>query len=74
MEPRTHIGIVLVTTGVIFVLAGLAVLTFGNLPLLGRLPGDITINGHGWSFHFPIVTGLILSIVLTLILNLIFRR
>jgi len=40
---------------------------------LGRLPGDIHIEGKHGSFYFPIVTSILLSIVLTVILNLIAR-
>ena len=39
---------------------------------LGRLPGDIRMRGHGWSFSFPIVTCIIISIVLTVLLNVFF--
>lgn len=44
-----------------------------NLPL-GRLPGDFHWQGKGWSVHFPLVTMLILSLLLTLLLNLFWRR
>lgn len=44
-----------------------------NLPL-GRLPGDFNWQGKGWSVHFPLATMIILSILLTLLLNLFFRR
>ena len=40
---------------------------------LGRLPGDIHIEREGFTFYFPLMTGLIISIVITLILW-IFRR
>lgn len=61
------------------ILAGLALLIIGfawpwvsKLPL-GRLPGDIHIVRDGFSFHFPLVTSLVVSVVLT-ILFWIFRR
>jgi len=60
-------GIVLIIIGAI--LFGLAKL---NIPL-GRLPGDIHIEGANGSFYFPLVTCIILSVVLTVILNLIGR-
>ena len=40
---------------------------------LGRLPGDIHIERDGFSFHFPIVTCVIISLLLSLALS-IFRR
>lgn len=59
-------GIVLVGAGVIFLFAR---------PLhLGSLPGDITFSGKGWQATFLIGTSLVLSIVLTLVLNLFLRR
>ncbi|NII12060.1 DUF2905 domain-containing protein [Oleiagrimonas sp. C23AA] len=36
---------------------------------LGRLPGDIHVQREGFSFHFPIVTCLIISVVLSLLLR-----
>lgn len=74
MEPRFLIGIILVITGIFLVIAGLCFMYIDKIPMVGRLPGDISIHGKGWSFHFPIVTALILSIILTIILNLFFRR
>jgi hypothetical protein len=40
---------------------------------LGRLPGDIHIEGRNGSFYFPIVTSILLSVVLTIVLNVIAR-
>jgi hypothetical protein len=74
MEPRSQLGLMLIVLGVLLVAGGFAVMYLDKLTWLGRLPGDLNITGKGWSFHFPIVTGLILSIILTIILNLIFRR
>lgn len=63
----------------ILIVAGLALLAIGlgwpwlsKLPF-GRLPGDIHIVRDGFSFHFPIVTCVVISLVLTL-LFWIFRR
>ncbi len=41
-----------------------------GLPL-GRLPGDIRIEGENGSFYFPLATSLLLSLVLSLLLNLL---
>jgi ribose/xylose/arabinose/galactoside ABC-type transport system permease subunit len=57
----------LITLGVLFVLAGLAWPWLSRLPW-GRLPGDFSIEREGFSFHFPLMTSLIVSIVLSLIL------
>jgi hypothetical protein len=44
-----------------------------NLPL-GRLPGDFQWKGDNWAVYFPFMTMLILSALLTLLLNLFFRH
>ena len=61
---------VLITAGVVLVLAG--VLVKLGAPL-GRLPGDIVIQRGGGTFYFPIVTCLLVSVVLSLV-ALILKR
>ncbi len=39
----------------------------------GRLPGDLHVRGERWSFHFPLVTCILLSIALTIVVNLVGR-
>jgi hypothetical protein len=68
-----ELGRVLLILGVLLaIVGGLAVLGV-RLPF-GRLPGDIAIEGERGAFYFPIVTMLIISIVLTVIVNLFIRR
>lgn len=43
-----------------------------GLPL-GRLPGDIRIEGENDSFYFPIATSILVSVLLTIVLNVIIR-
>lgn len=40
---------------------------------LGRLPGDIRIEGENGSFYFPITSSILVSVLLTILLNLISR-
>lgn len=40
---------------------------------LGRLPGDIRIEGQNGSFYFPVTSSILVSVILTIVLNLIFR-
>lgn len=58
---------------VLFLLGGGLYLSskFG-LPL-GRLPGDIRIEGENGSFYFPVTTSILASVVLTIVLNIISR-
>jgi hypothetical protein len=59
--------------GGLIALAGLVMVVGGRLPL-GRLPGDISGSRGGVTFYFPLGTSLLLSVVLTLVLNLLVRR
>jgi uncharacterized protein HemY len=57
---------VLIVVGLL--IAGIGVLMSLGVPL-GRLPGDITVRRGSVSFHFPVVTCIVLSVVLTLVLS-----
>ena len=69
-----EIGKLLIIVGGFIVIVGLFLALGLRIPYLGKLPGDISINRGNVHFYFPIVTGLLLSLVLTLLLNLFFRR
>ena len=65
--------------GIIFLGLTLAfiggVLTFvSKIPFLGKFPGDILIKRDNFTFYFPLVTCLVLSILLTIILNFLMKR
>jgi hypothetical protein len=62
----------LVAAGLALVIVGLAWPWISKLPF-GRLPGDIHIVRDGFSFHFPIVTCVVISLLVS-ILFAIFRR
>jgi hypothetical protein len=66
-------GKVLVFTGVVLTIAGVLLWSGFGKGWLGRLPGDMHIERGGSGFYFPIVTCILISIVLTILLN-IFRR
>lgn len=62
------------TLAAALVLAGLIVLALTRLHLpLGRLPGDLSWRGRGWSVSVPLATSLLLSVVFSLILWAISR-
>ena len=63
----------LILIGALFLAAGLAWPWLRRLPPFGRLPGDIHVVREGFGFHFPIMTCIVISLVVTLILW-IFRR
>lgn len=57
----------LIILGILMLVMGLLWPWLSQLPL-GRLPGDFHIERENFSFHFPLMTGLVISIVLTLIM------
>jgi len=67
------VGKLFIFLGAFLVLLGGIMVVGGKLFGLGRLPGDIFIQKGNFSFYFPLVTCIILSILLTVILNLIRR-
>jgi hypothetical protein len=69
------VGRVLILAGVALVVLGLIVIGADRAGIrLGRLPGDIRIEGKGGGFYFPIVTCILLSVLLTVISWLFHRR
>ena len=66
------LGRMLILLGGIFLLVGIALTAFGGLGL-GRLPGDLVYRRGNFTFYFPLMTSILLSIALSLLLWL-FRR
>jgi hypothetical protein len=64
--------IVLLIGAVLVVVGGLSVLGV-RLPI-GRLPGDIAIEGKNGAFYFPLTTMILASVILTVLWNLLSRR
>ena len=69
-----EMGKLLIVAGLTIAALGLALLIAGRIPWLGQLPGDINVERKDVSFHFPIVTCIIISLVLTILLNLFMRK
>lgn len=70
------IGRIMLVLGIIIAVCGGLLMLLGNLPFfrnLGNLPGDIRIQGEGFSCFIPIISMIIISIVLTVLLNIIIR-
>ncbi len=68
------IGKALVLFGVVLITVGVLVQLFQKVPWIGRLPGDIYIKRENISFYFPLATSLLISLILTLLLNLFGRK
>lgn len=71
------LGRTFIFLGFILVVVGVVILASNrfNLPL-GRLPGDFTWRGRGWSVSFPLATSILVSVLLSVLLWAIsrFRR
>lgn len=69
-----NIGRTIIIFGIALIFVGMLVYGLGkfNLPL-GRLPGDIRIEGRNGSFYFPVTTSILVSILLSFLLNIIGR-
>jgi uncharacterized protein HemY len=84
MAEWGNLGKIFVWVGVCVVLVGLLLLVADRVPGIGnllgwfgKLPGDISVRRDNFSFSFPIVTCLLLSVILSLVFYLIswiFRR
>jgi hypothetical protein len=66
-------GKLLLLVGVVLAVTGATVLIASKLGM-GRLPGDILIRRDNFTFYMPLGLMLLLSLVLTLVLNLVARR
>lgn len=67
-----QLGRILLFVGLAIAGLGLVVM-FADKLGLGRLPGDLVFRGKNFTFYFPWLSSIVISVVLTLLLNL-FRR
>jgi hypothetical protein len=67
------IGRSLVILGVVFVVVGFLLYASPQIPLLGKLPGDLRIERPGLRLYFPITTCVLLSALLSLGVQLFSR-
>ncbi len=69
-----EIGKLLIIVGGLILVIGIFLSLGLRIPYLGKLPGDISIDRGNVHVYFPVVTCLLLSLVLTLLLSVFFRR
>jgi hypothetical protein len=67
-------GKTLMIFGAVLLVVGAALYFGAKIPWLGRLPGDIHVEKGNFSFYFPVVTCIIISVILTVVFNLFGRR
>ncbi|MGC8927141.1 MAG: DUF2905 domain-containing protein [Myxococcota bacterium] len=66
-----EIGRFLIIISAILGFSGLLLTFFDKIPFIGKLPGDILIQRKNFTFYFPIATSILISIILTIIFNLL---
>ena len=70
----TELGKMLIMLGMGAILIGLVIIALSKFVSLGNLPGDIVIKGeNGGGFYFPVVSCIVVSVVLSIIMNLFSR-
>ncbi|MBI1955425.1 MAG: DUF2905 domain-containing protein [Acidobacteria bacterium] len=71
-----NFGKILITVGIVFVVVGALLLFSDRFAFLriGRLPGDIVYRRGNFTFYFPLVTSILISLFLTLLFWVLGRR
>ena len=72
--PLDALGRLLLILGLVVAGLGGLLLLAGQVPWLGRLPGDLSFGRGNVQVYIPLATSLLVSLVLTLVLNLLARR
>ena len=68
------LGRMIIYIGVLMVLVGGFFILVAKVPWFGRLPGDIVYQREGLKIYVPIATMILVSLILTLLLNIVWRR
>jgi len=68
-----QLGKLLIVLGALLMVVGVLLVFADRIPFLGKLPGDIVYKKGNFTLYIPIVTMIVMSVLLTIILNL-FRR
>jgi hypothetical protein len=62
---------IMIIAGIVLIVTGLVLLGIQKVPFPGKLPGDFLVKRESFTFYFPLATGIIISILISLILYLI---
>ena len=69
-----EVGKIFILIGALLLIIGVIYIMLPNLQFPPRLPGDIFIKRGNSTFYFPIVTSILLSIILTVVINFFLRK
>jgi hypothetical protein len=68
------IGKTLILFGIILIALGALLTVTNKVPFIGRLPGDIYVQKKNFTFYFPLVTSVLISVILSFVFWLWSRR
>lgn len=68
------LGRTLIYGGVMMVLLGVVLVFSERIPFLGRLPGDFVFKGEKFRFYLPLASCLLLSLLISFLMNLFLKR
>jgi len=63
-----YLGKILIAAGIIIIVVGVLLFFWDRIPYLGKLPGDVLIRKKNFTFYFPIISSIIISLLISLIL------
>ena len=69
----SSLGKLVANAGIAAVVAGFVLILGPRIPWLGRIPGDLVIRREGFTLLFPLASMIIVSVLLTIVINLFFR-
>ena len=67
----SNLGKILILVGAGIAILGFIIFISSKLPFFGKLPGDISIKRENFSFYFPVSTSILISIILTVLINIV---
>ena len=73
MSAFGGVGKFLILAGGFLILFGLLFIFWERIPFLGKLPGDLMIQRGSFRLFIPVVTCIIISLVLTILINIVLR-
>jgi len=71
--PTSDLGKILVAVGIVVLIAGVLLLLWPHIPLLGHLPGDLSFSKGNTRVFIPIATSIVISLILTVVINVVLR-
>jgi len=69
-----HLGKLIILLGIFLVVIGALIVLSRWIPYIGRLPGDLYIRRNRFTIYLPLLSSILISVILTLILNFIFGK